>query len=157
MQTDDELIEQARWRIANGHGNALDRWRVRRARAEQVEVPDIVYKEYNPNADIFSEQPTFSPEESQRWNEWAQANARAAIEPDLEEMAGAVNTIVEGLERKIDRHIDPVAVAKLVGDAIEPVLLNYVEQEVKKRVASVMKREAKGEVIDLPSWRHNAA
>jgi len=36
-------------------------------------------------------------------------------------ICGAVYTIMEGLERQIAKHIDPVAVAKLLGDAIEPV------------------------------------
>jgi len=161
--TEHDEIEQAQMRKANGHDTELDRWRLRVA--ERREDKTMVRNTHTLDTD---------PNAAEGWNAWfterfdecvrerliedvgeVLGTTAAELRADYTERLHQLELTVARLEGELKglrkAKGDDAVAAELVGDAIEKPLCDYID----KRLASMQCGEA--DVIDLPSWRHNAA
>jgi len=157
---DDEMVEQARRRQLNGHDDEIDRWRMRVAERREEKT---------------MARTTLDTNSAEAWGAWFTERFDEAVRERLIEDVGEVlgTTAAElradytakmhqleltvarlegELKGRMAKGDDAIVAAKLVSDAIEKPLCNYIDERVK-----AMQSEAKSEVIDLPSWRNNAA
>jgi hypothetical protein len=150
---DDEVIEQARLRQAHGNETELDRWRLRTAARREEQAMTR-----NTDTDVGA-----------AWANWVHDRIHEVVKDvadalgGLAEEAGAGTGRLEKRLRELEltvarlegelrgqRGQNVAATAKFIGDAIEEPLCGYIDERVK-----AMRREAKSEVIDLPSWRRH--
>ena len=111
----DDVTEQARSRIANGHGDALDEWRVKHA--EQVVTKDArldlstVYKT-NAHAQVAAQYETPS---DANWNEWFARSFDARMKAEWVDAIGDMVAEVSSELREEIRRLQ-IEVAELRGE-----------------------------------------
>ena len=153
-EEDIERIKAAQRRAVMGHADAIDEWVLRRAGGS-----DVVGKTNDGALDISEESRIgywnqwFAESFEEQNREWVTAFAEVLAEATAE-LRSSFGTKLRELELTVARlegelkglrGSDAIATAKLVGDAIEKPLLDYVDARLKGN--------AKSDIIDLPAWR----
>jgi hypothetical protein len=161
--TDDKLIEAARLRHAHGNATELDEWRLRAAERREQRT---MARETSSALDTGS---------AEAWNEWfverfdeavrsrglledvgeVMGTTAAELREEYTERLHALELTVARLEGELKglRANDTAGIAKLVGDALDQPLCNYIDERVK-----AMRDAKKGDVVDLPkmNWRRDS-
>jgi hypothetical protein len=122
-------IAAARARLVNGTGDAIDEWRLRHGERREMVTKDAskldlstIYKT-NAHAQVAAQYAATSDDEA--WDEWFARSFDREMKAKWVDAIGAACAAAK---------VDPASIAKMIGDAIEPTLLQYIDEAAERAI-----------------------